>query len=256
MKRPIGVFVLAAALLAVACKKEETGRPVAGLFALKGSGQVRRGEAWRRSARPGMTLTDDARLALADNSRAVLEGLNGMLVVLGEGEHAMSRVKALSVKPAEKRSVYRVTDKAERREVGPLLTTARYEPVESGKGLPTQDNDTAKGMAYFFTPGGTGAQGSERPAHAAPPPPWVLDKRYVHALRRPLAEGDGKRKLVVAKGDVVVEFQDRATAFATELTLPLDLSDVARVVVLDGTAKLELPGGQLELDDGEEAELH
>ncbi len=247
--------MLAAALLAISCKKEMTGRPVAGLFALKGSGQVHRGEAWRRTAKPGMTLTDEVTVALSDNSRAVLEGLNGMLVLLDEGNHALGGIKELSVKPIEKRRVFLVTDKAERREVGPLLTTARYEPIQSGQGLPQQDNDTAKGMAYFFTPGGTGGQGNERPGHAAPPPPWVLDKRYVHALRRPLAEGDGRRKLVVAKGDVVVEFQDRATAFVSELSLPLDLSEVARVVVLDGTAKLELPGGELELDDGEEAEL-
>jgi hypothetical protein len=54
---------------------------------------------------------------------------------------------------------------------------------------------------------------------------------------------------------VVVEWRDQATLFAEELKLPLDLSDVARVVVVDGTAQLSLPGGKVEIGSGQEAAI-
>jgi hypothetical protein len=191
---------------------------------------------------------------LSGDSRAVLEGLNGVLVPLEDGAHPLGRISRLAVAASEKRRVHWVTDKAVPREVGALMTRARYERLQSGQPLPEGDTKMAESMAYFFTPGGNPTD--EKPAHAAPPPPWVMDKSYVHGLSRPLEPGDQSRTLVAAAGFVVVELQDRATVFAERLKLPLDLHDVARVVVIDGSAKLLLPGGKLELDDGEEAELH
>lgn len=249
MRVPVALVLTA---LLFGCAKKVPPEPVAGIFALQGSGTVLRGKDWRRSAQAGLTLAGDMSLELGRGSRAVIEGFNGFLIPLDDGKHGLASLRELALGVAEKRRVFWVTDKAEEREVAALISPTRYEPLQSGRKLPKPDQDSvAAGMAFFFTPSDEG----EEPGRQAPP--WIASRDYVRPLRRPLVPGDGARRLVAAEGFVVVEFEDHATAFAEELKLPLDLADVLRVVVIEGEAKLALPGGKtLELDDGEEAELH
>jgi hypothetical protein len=257
-RSPASIAALAA-LLAAGCAKPPSGpgEPVAGIYAVRGAGALLRGSAKKplvRRARAGMLLT--TAMTLDTDRGAVLEAFDGSFVFVPAGKHT-ARSLGLEAAPAEpgKRHVVRVKDRAERKVVPAPAVVVRYEPLESGK--PLKDEESAQfqnDMAYFFLPHGEKEPDPHEQKPPAPPP-WMQGEAYVHPLRRPLRPGDGARALTSCKGVVVVEFADRATAFADALPLPLDLADVSRVVVADGSAKLSLPEGSVEVKAGEVAEI-
>ncbi len=249
------LFALACAALLASCRGEGSREPVAGLYAISGGGQVSYGDpAVVRAAKPGTMLRGDATISV-DKGPAVLEGLNGAMVALGSGRHRLSSLKALSMPAGNEASrlALVITDRAQEKQVGLLLTRSRYEPAESGKALPKaeEDKETQKALGFFFTPGGSGGGGQE-PQRVGPPP---TPGRYMHALKRPLVGGDGRRRLMKAQGAVVVELQDNATAIAGDLPLPLDLTEVRRILVAEGSAVLKLPSGEVRLEAGQVAEI-
>jgi hypothetical protein len=248
----IGVLVALAVALA-GCGKKATKGPAAGLYAVRGGGKVTREfPSFLRSPRPGMTLSFDMVLEL--EQEAVLEGLNGAYVALGDGRHKVASLNALYLPPQVTRRVIWLSDVAQERDIGSLVEASRYEPLESGKPLKTPQADSfADNAAFLFMPQGKPAE-PERPTGA--PPPWMGAPGFIRPLHRPLADGDGMRALASADGAVVVEFEDRATALTSELKLPLDLVGVKRVVVVRGRARFLLPDRKTaEARDGQVVEV-
>ncbi len=250
-----GLAALLAALALAGCGRKPSKAPAAGLYALIGGGKVTREvPALLRTPRPGMTLSFDMVLEL--DGEAVLEGLNGTYVVLGSGRHSVNALSALHLQAPPTRRALWVTDAAEERDIGTLVEPSRYEPLESGKPLKDPAHDSfADNAAFLFLP-----QGSAQPDAPGPPqgsaPPWTGAPAFIRPLRRALPPGDGLRTLAKASGAVVVEFEDRATALASELKLPLDLAGVRRIVVVRGSARIALPGGKLaDLEEGQIAEV-
>jgi hypothetical protein len=150
-----------------------------------------------------------------------------------------------------------ITDKAAPKSLPAPVVQLRYQPVESDRPLRDPEEEELHGdMAYFFTPHSHDEGAVEDPTPKTPPAPWMVKDPFVHPLRRPLKPGESGRTLAEARGAVVVEFTDQATAFAETLELPLDLADVKRVVVAEGSARIGLPGGgQVQLKSGDIAEL-
>jgi hypothetical protein len=247
-------LIAAAAAASPGCSRKASKEPAAGIYALRGGGKVtRESPPLLRSPRPGMTLAFDMVLEL--EQKAVLEGLNGAFVALDSGRHRVASINALRLPAQPSRRVVWVADAAEEREVGALIPAVRYEPLESGKALkdPQQDG-FADNAAFLFLPQGSKPREPDHPSGA--PPPWMGAPSFIRSLRRPLVEGDGQRALTSAEGEVVVEFEDRATALAEELKLPLDLVGVRRIVVARGRARLSLPGGKsAALGEGQVAEI-
>ena len=253
-----------ALLFAIAsCTRPAPPQPVAGIYAVKGAGTLTRGEkkkAVSRRAQAGKTLTTDMTLEL-EKGGAVLESFDGTFVFVPSGKHLVRTLK-LSPAAAEgaTRAVVLVTDQVAKKEVPAPVVQPRYEPPESLKPLTNPEDEELKSdMAYFFTPHHSDDEAAgevDDPTPKNPPAPWMLKDRYVHPLKRPVKAGESGRALVEAKGAVVVEFTDQATSFTDALKLPLDLADVKRVVVADGSARIGLPNGhKLDLKTGEIAEI-
>lgn len=250
--------LLLAALLP-GCTRAAPPEPVAGVYAIQGVGRTLRGSGRKptvRRAQAGVTLTTDMTLEL-EKGGAVLEAFDGSFLWLPKGRHGVKALRLARAAPdGATRPVVLVGEQAVRKEVPIPLVEPRYEPPESApKMRDSEDRQMAEDMAFFFTPRGDDEQ-VEDPAPAAPPAPWMVKDRYVRPLRRPLKAGESGRALVAAKGAVVVEFSDGATCFADALKLPLDLFDVRRVVVADGSARLTLRDGtRVDLASGGVAEI-
>jgi len=235
---------------------------VAGIYAVKGVGTLTRGEKKKavvRRAQAGKTLSTDMTLEL-EKGGAVLESWDGSFVYLPQGKHVVRTLQLAPARDDASRRVQIVTDKVAIKDIPTPVVQPRYEPPESTKPLSNPEDEELKSdVAYFFTPHHSSDEAAgevEDPTPKGPPAPWMLKDRYVHPLRRPVKPGDSGRMLVEAKGAVVVEFADQATAFADSLKLPLDLSEVKRVVVADGSARLVLPSGQkVDLKTGDVAEI-
>jgi hypothetical protein len=250
-------------LAVVSCTRPAPPQPVAGIYAVKSAGTYTRGEkkkAVSRRAQAGKTLSTDLTLEL-EKGGAVLESFDGSFVYVPAGKHP---VRELGLRPAAAegatRRVQIVTDKVASKDLPMPVVQPRYEPPESRKPFQNpEDEELQADVAFFFTPHHSDDEGAgevEDPTPKVPPAPWMVKDKYIHPLRRPVKEGDSGRVLVEAKGAVVVEFADQATSYADSLKLPLDLSDVKRIVVADGSARLVLPSGQkLDLKTGEIAEI-
>ncbi len=245
------VVVFAALVALAGCKKAGPPEPVGGIYAVSGHATVtvEGRKDYKRTAKPGMTVMQNMRIAVAEGV-VVIEANDGRLFALGRGPHEIAELKELKRAPALKRRVFAVGEKAEEQERALPTVAMRYEPYDSGKlAKETEDGNNFK---YFFAPGNGGPE--ELPEPAAPPP-WMRNEKYIRAFSRMLPPGDGRRKLTEVDGVVVVEFRDRSTAVASTLQLPLDLGEVERIAVVDGSATLELPGGEFELEEGRVAEL-
>lgn len=254
------VLVLVVLVLCGACSRPAPPVPVAGVYAVKTPGSLARGSKKKpslRRAQPGVTVLSDARIEAAEGG-LVLEVFDTSFVYVPAGVH---EVKALHLRPVPPdgavRKVQWITDQATAKEIPAPMVTPRYEAPQSLKPLKSEeDKEFESDVAYFFLPKGETPE-NEDPTPKGPPAPWMMKDPYVHALKRPLKSGDGARQLTGAKGVVVVEFADQATAFAATLKLPLDLADVRRIVVLDGgSATVTLPSGKtVKLGEGDIGEI-
>ncbi|HEY3447562.1 MAG TPA: hypothetical protein VGK67_14505 [Myxococcales bacterium] len=253
------VLLLALAALALpGCEKPTPVTPVAGIYAVHGEASVSWGLQKKptvRRALPGMLLLSN--MLLESDKGVVLEAFDGSFVWLPKGERAASKLKLPpGASEGSLRPIVVITAEATRKDVPPPLVASRYEQPPA-KPQEVGENAELKGdFAFFFSPKSDDAQPVEEVPKGPPEPPWARKEKFIHALHRPLKAGDGARRLTEAKGAVVVEFLDKATAFADTLKLPVDLSDVKRVVVVDGSASLALPGGKtVPLDAGDIAEI-
>ncbi|MBI5547269.1 MAG: hypothetical protein HY901_25590 [Deltaproteobacteria bacterium] len=246
---------------AVGCSRSAgPGEPIAGVYATKGTAVTVRGDPNApvvRRAQAGVTLLSDMTLEV-EKGGVVVESFDGSFLWFPSGKHLLRRLKPLSA-PTEgtTRRIVWITDKAVPRELPTPVVAARSEPAQSGKPLKDPaEEQFGSDFAFFFFPHDYESE-EEAPGPKAPaPPPWMNGNPLVHPLRRPLKMGDGARSLVKADGAVVVELTDLSTAFADSLKLPLDLSEVRRVVVAQGSARIQLANGQgVELKAGEIAEL-
>ncbi|MGC4113537.1 MAG: hypothetical protein QM765_02500 [Myxococcales bacterium] len=250
------VSVSFAAVALCACDKPQPVTPVAGVYAVRAEASVtwgRKKKPTTRQAKPGMLLLSN--MLLESDAGVVLEAFDGAFVYLPKGDHAAGKLRLpAGATEGSLRPIVVITNEATRKDVPPPLVASRYEQPPA-KPQPVGENaELQSDMAYFFTPKSDDAPAQEI-SKGPPEPPWARKEKFIHALKRPLKTGDGARLLTEAKGAVVVEFLDKATAFADTLKLPVDLSDVKRVVVVDGEAALSVGGKALPLKAGEIAEI-
>ncbi|MDR0965995.1 MAG: hypothetical protein LBM75_05775 [Myxococcales bacterium] len=247
-----------------ACSRQPKEAPqiVGGVFAIEGTARIESAldPGFQRTAKAGVGLFSDQLLTVEKEGRVVLEGMGTRFIELGRGRHVLAKLHALNAVPGETRPVQRIgATEANLQDAAPLITTIRYEPLPSvspqssliGKAI--EDADMRDGMAFFFLPKSMQQQASADPTV----PPWKAQEHRVRRLSRMLKKTSDGRQLIKVKGSVVVEFRDHATAFADKLTLPLDLGDVERVIVLDGgEAMLTLPSGnEVWLESDAEAQI-
>ena len=249
--------VAAACLCAGSCDKPVPVTPAAGIYAVNGQATLSWGlkkKPTERRAQPGALLMSN--MTVEVEKGVVLEAFDGTFVWLPSGKHKVSALKLpVGAPEGAVRPIVVVAAEATRKDIPPPVVMVRYEPAPAKAIEVGTDADLKADMSFFFTPH---KDPSELPEEPRPPPesPWKMKDKYVHALHRPVKVGDGVRTLAAADGAVVVEFLDKATAFASTLKLPIDLFDVKRVVVVEGSAKLTLPAGKtLELKSGDIAEI-
>ena len=239
------------------CEKPQPVTPMAGIYAVRGEASVTWGRKKKptvRQAKPGMLLLSN--MLLESDQGVVLEAFDGSFVYLPKGERAAGKLKlSPGASEVSLRPIVVFTTEATRKDVPPPLVAARYEQPPAKPQEVGENAELKNDMAYFFTPKSDEPLPAEEQVKGPPEPPWARKEKFVHALRRPVKAGDGARTLTEAKGAVVVEFLDKATAFADTLKLPVDLSDVKRVVVVDGSATLLLGGKPVPLRAGDIAEI-
>ncbi len=254
---PPALLALAATVALGACEKPRPVTPVAGIYAVQGEAKVAWGPKKKktvRQARPGMLLLSN--MTLSSDKGVVLEAFDGSFVLLPKGERAAGRLKLPpGASEGSLRPIVVVTAEATRKNVPPPLVASRYEQPPARPQEVGEDAEFKSDMAFFFTRRSDEEQPAVEVPRGPPEPPWARKEKFIHALRRPLKQGDGARTLTEARGAVVVEFLDKATAFADTLPLPVDLADVARVVVVDGSATLSLKGRAVPLKAGDIAEI-
>lgn len=254
---PLLLGLVTALSCAGGCDKPRPVTPAAGIYAVAGQASVSWGLKKKptvRRAQAGSLLMSNMTLECEEG--VVLEAFDGTFVYLPPGKHSASKLKLpVGAPEGALRPIVVVAAEATRKDVPPPIVMVRYEPPPAKPVEVGEDSEFKGDFAFFFTPK---KDEEEQPEEPRPPPesPWKMKDKYVHALHRPVKAGNGARTLAAADGAVVVEFQDKATAFASTLKLPVDLSDVKRVVVVDGSAKLTLPGGKaVDLKAGEIAEI-
>lgn len=256
MLRPaLAVAALVAGL--AACEKPAPVTQVAGVYAVRGEATVSWGPKKKptvRRARPGMLLMSD--MLLESDRGVVLEAFDGSFVYVPKGGRTAKSLK-LPTGAAEgsMRPIVVVTTEAKPKSVPPPLVASRYEPPPAPPQEVGENAELKSDFAFFFTPKPDEPEPVVEVAKGPPEPPWARKEKFIHPLHRPLKAGDGARMLTQAKGAVVVEFADKATAFADTLKLPVDLADVTRVVVVEGSATLSLGGKAVALEDGAIAEI-
>lgn len=229
---------------------------MAGVFAVDGAVRIESAldPEFQRTARAGMGLFSDQILTVEKGSRIILESLGTRFVALDHGRHRLGALRALNAAPKDVRLVQRIgLEGVEAREVSPLLVPVRYEPLHSAPapkpplGGMLEDSQMREGMAFFFLPA------LMQPPPSAPEiPPWKAREHRVRQFSRPLKATLDGRRLVQAKGLTAIEFRDHATVFADQLTLPLDLGDVERIVAVNGEMTLDLPSGERRFKSGSE----
>jgi hypothetical protein len=258
-------FLALLALAACSCSPrhgtpDKHGDVVAGIYAASGAATISWGDEKKptvRRAKPGVVLSEAMSLEVEKGGVALelYEGTSFMW--LPAGRYQIKKLK-LGAYPADgaKRPLLLVGQAAVRKEIPAPVVAVRYEPPQTGRNLKSEEEERfGSDVSWFFTPHRGEAAEEPEPAKAPTPPPWMLKDKYVHALHRPLKATDDPRMLQSATGVVVVEFLDQATAMSEALKLPLDLGDVRQIVVVDGSAKLSLPSGAVELKSGDIAEI-
>ena len=86
--------------------------------------------------------------------------------------------------------------------------------------------------------------------------PWEARAHRVRRLARPIPAAQADDVLASAEGNVVVEFKDHATAFASRLVFPLPLEKIERVVVFeDGKAVARSGKSVQKLEPGDVLEV-